>query len=77
MFKETLLQASLQIFRVTTCVWADHSPRGVVPNVMCHVWYINLKNEAGLARFGLLRKTENKKLSVLKREILIPHQEEH
>ena len=36
---------------------ADPSSRGILPTVMCHcVRSRNLKNEAALARFGLLRQ---------------------
>ena len=34
----------------------DYVSRGVIPTVVCQcVWSINLKNEAALAREGLLR----------------------
>jgi len=39
---------------------ADHSSRGVLPNVMRRcVWFINLRNEEALAHWGLLRSSSS------------------
>ena len=45
----------LACFQAEVVQWADHSSRGVILTAVCSVWSRSLKNEADLARVGLLR----------------------
>jgi hypothetical protein len=46
----------LACFQAEVVRWADHSSSGVILTAVCSVWSRSLKNEADLARVGLLRQ---------------------